>query len=148
MYLLFWSFDGFFEFYHPAWYMFCRSLSLAFPEFALEAQHRNEVALQSTTFRARAEGVFSPFCPSSRSSGIPKVLLARWINSDKIAFREGCVRGCGFFSSLLALLGKLGRRSVVSWLGEGRSVRCAPHLEKTHLMVPLRSHGGQDGAGL
>ena len=123
-----WSFDGFFECYHPAWYVFCRSVSLAFPDVALEVQHRMRWHCNPllSEHEQKVCSLRSAFLSLIRYS---KRLLARWINSDKVTFLEGVSEEVGFSlsdGSSRAAWQKI--RCLLAWGGKKRLLR--PHSRK------------------
>ena len=125
-----WSFDGFFECYHPAWHVFCRSVSLAFPEVALEVQHRMRWHCNPllSEHEQKVCSLRSAFLSLIRYS---KRLLAWWINSDKVTFLEGVSEEVGFSLSLSdgssrAAWQKI--RCLLAWGGKKRLLR--PHSRK------------------
>ena len=84
-----WAFDAFVVNYHPAWQVFCRSLS-----FAEDAQLRMEL-LRNPLLSEHEQTVCNVRSALLSLIKYSKRLLSLWINADKVAFLEGVAGGVG-----------------------------------------------------
>ena len=123
-----WSFDAFVVNYHPAWQVFCMSLSFAFPEVAEDAQLRMELLRNPllSEHEQRVCNVRSALLSLIRYS---KRLLSQWINADKVAFLEGVAGGVGEALSIGASREAWQKiKCLLAWGGKKRKPR--PHARK------------------
>ena len=123
-----WSFDAFVVTYHLAWQVCCRSLSLAFPEVAEDAQIRMELLRNPllSEHEQRVCNVRSALFSLMRHS---KRLLSHWINADKVAFLESVAEGVGEALSAGASREAWQKiKCLLAWGGEKRKPR--PHARK------------------
>ena len=133
-----WSFDACVVNYHPAWQVFCRSLAFAFPEVAEDAQPTMEL-LRNPLLSEHEQRV----CNVRSALLVPHQVLANvGCHSGPVQTKLPSLRVSPEVLGRLTPLvhhARRGRRSSVSWRGEGKRGNLV-HMRVSVLMVPLRSH--------